>query len=122
MQDHLIAAFEAGLTGNEILARARASAIADGLDPSIYSHPIGLHGHGAGTAIGFWDNQNGDPRSDYRLRADTAWSIELTSYNAVPEWRGQRVDFRSEEDAWFDGESVHFLDGRQSELTLIASE
>lgn len=85
VQDHLIAAFETGLSGNEILARARASAIADGLDPSIYSHPIGLHGHGAGTAIGFWDNQNGDPRSEYRLRADTAWSIELTSYNAVPE-------------------------------------
>jgi len=122
VQDHLIAAFEPGLSGNEILARARASAIADGLDPSIYSHPIGLHGHGAGTAIGFWDNQNGDPRSEYRLRADTAWSIELTSYNAVPEWGGQRVDFRSEEDAWFDGETVRFLDGRQTKLTLISSD
>ena len=122
VQDHLIAAFETGLSGNEILARARASAIADGLDPSIYSHPIGLHGHGAGTAIGFWDNKNGDPRSEYRLRADTAWSIELTSYNAVPEWGGQRVDFRSEEDAWFDGETVRFLDGRQTELTLISSD
>ncbi|WP_435201795.1 M24 family metallopeptidase [Qipengyuania sp. 902] len=122
VQDHLIAAFETGLTGNEILARARAVATADGLEPSIYSHPIGLHGHGAGTAIGFWDNQNGDPRSVYRLRADTAWSIELTSYNAVPEWGGQKVDFRSEEDAWFDGETVRFLDGRQTELTLIQSE
>ena len=121
VQDHLIAAFESGLTGNEILARARAAAIADGLDPSIYSHPIGLHGHGAGTAVGFWDNQNGDPRSEYRLRADTAWSIELTSYNAVPEWGGQRVDFRSEEDAWFDGTTVRYLDGRQRELTLIPS-
>ncbi len=122
VQDHLIAAFETGLTGNEILARARAAAIADGLDPSIYSHPIGLHGHGAGTAIGFWDNQNGDPRSEYRLRADTAWSIELTSYSAVPEWDGQKVDLRSEEDAWFDGETVRFLNGRQTELTLIQSE
>ena len=122
VQDHLIAAFESGLTGNEILARARAAAIEDGLDPSIYSHPIGLHGHGAGTAIGFWDNQNGDPRSEYRLFANTAWSIELTSYNAVPEWGGQRVDFRSEEDAWFDGETVRFLDGRQNELTLIGSD
>ncbi|MDG5750755.1 M24 family metallopeptidase [Qipengyuania sp. XHP0211] len=122
VQDHLIAAFETGLTGNAILARARAAAIADGLEPSIYSHPIGLHGHGAGTAIGFWDNQNGDPRSDYRLRADTAWSIELTSYNAVPEWGGQRVDFRSEEDAYFDGETVRFMDGRQTELTLISSD
>ncbi|MBX7482552.1 M24 family metallopeptidase [Qipengyuania qiaonensis] len=119
VQDHLLQAFATGLSGNEILARARAAAIADGLDPSIYSHPIGLHGHGAGTPIGFWDNQNGDPRGEYRVRANTAWSIELTSYNAVPEWGGQKVDFRSEEDAWFDGETVRFLDGRQTELTLI---
>ncbi len=40
----------------------------------------------------------------------------------VPEWGGQTVDFRSEEDAWFDGEKVRFLDGRQTELTLIPSE
>ena len=122
VQDHLLAAFETGLSGNEILARARAAAIADGLDPSIYSHPIGFHGHGAGTAVGFWDNQNGDPRSEYRLRPNTTWSIELTNYSAVPEWGGQKVDFRSEEDAYFDGETVRFLDGRQTELTLIPSD
>lgn len=114
--------FRTGDTGNDILFRARERAIAEGLDPSIYSHPIGLHGHGAGTAIGFWDNQQGDPRSEYRLRANTAWSIEFTNYTAVPEWGGQRVDFRSEEDAWFDGNTVRYLDGRQSEFHLISSE
>lgn len=122
VQDALMESFETGLTGNQILARARAKAIALGLDPSIYSHPIGLHGHGAGTPIGFWDNQGDDPRGEYPLYANTAWSIELTSYNAVPEWGGQVVDFRSEEDAFFDGETVRFLDGRQTELTLIPSD
>ncbi|WP_247717937.1 M24 family metallopeptidase [Qipengyuania proteolytica] len=122
VQDHLIAAFETGLSGNEILARARAAAIAEGLEPSIYSHPIGFHGHGAGSAVGFWDNQNADPRGEYRVRANTTWSIELTSYKPVPEWGGQKVDFRSEEDAYFDGETVRFLDGRQTELTLIPSD
>ena len=122
VQDALLESFETGLSGNEILSRARAKAIAQGLMPSIYSHPIGYHGHGAGTPIGFWDNQNGDPRGEYALRPDTAWSIELTSYNEVPEWGGQTVDFRSEEDAWFDGETVRFLDGRQTELTLIPLE
>ncbi|NBC88953.1 MAG: M24 family metallopeptidase [Alphaproteobacteria bacterium] len=122
VQDILMEEFAAGLSGNDVLAAARERAIAEGLDPSIYSHPIGLHGHGAGSAIGFWDNQGPDPRGEYRLRPDTAWSIELTSYATVPEWGGQRVDFRSEEDAFFDGESVHFLDGRQTELTLIPSD
>lgn len=122
VQDILLASFRAGASGNEILAAARQQALAEGLDPSIYSHPIGYHGHGAGTAIGFWDNQNGDPRGEYPVMAGTTWSIELTTYAAVPEWGGQRVDFRSEEDAWFDGETVRFLDGRQTDLTLIPSE
>ena len=122
VQDILLESFEAGLSGNAILKRARAKAVAEGIDPSIYSHPIGLHGHGAGSAIGFWDNQNGDPRGDYIVRADTTWSIELTSYRAVPEWGGQRVDFRSEEDAYFDGETVRFLDGRQQAIRLIPSD
>lgn len=122
VQDILTANFRVGDSGNEVLARARKQAIAEGLDPSIYSHPIGSHGHGAGTAIGFWDNQDADPRGEYRIRSNTAWSIELTTYSAVPEWGGQRVDFRSEEDAYFDGETVRYLDGRQTELTLISSD
>lgn len=121
-QDILIANFRMGDSGNEVLARARAQAISEGFDPSIYSHPIGSHGHGAGTAIGFWDNQDGDPRGEYRIRPNTAWSIELTTYSEVPEWDGQRVDFRSEEDAYFDGEKVRYLDGRQTEITLISSD
>ena len=104
-----------------MLAAARAKAKAAGIDASIYSHPLGFHGHGAGSAIGFWDNQNGDERGAYAIRPNTTWSIELTSYLAVAEWGGQRVDFRAEEDAWFDGKTVHFLDGRQTELTLIPS-
>ena len=118
----LTEAFRANDSGNAILARARAAALAEGLDPSIYSHPIGFHGHGAGSIIGYWDNQAPNPDGEVPVRANTAWSIEFTNYYAVPEWNGQRVDFRSEEDAWFDGETVRYLDGRQTELTLIASD
>jgi Xaa-Pro aminopeptidase len=121
VQDILLAHFQPGRSGNEVLERARAEAIERGLNPSIYTHPIGLHGHGAGPAIGFWDNQTGDPRGEGPINANTAWAIELTTFNAVPEWDGQIVDFRSEEDAFFDGETVRFLDGRQTEITLIPS-
>ena len=119
VQDILTRHFAVGRSGNAVLALARAEARAAGLDPSIYSHPIGLHGHGAGPSIGFWDNQNADPRGGGSIHANTAWSIELTSYVAVPEWGGQRVDFRAEENAFFDGTSVRYIDGRQTEITLI---
>ncbi len=120
--DILTSNFQTGLSGNQILTRSREQALAEGFDPSIYTHPIGLHGHGAGPAIGFWDNQEADPRGAGQVRANTAWSIELTSYNPVPEWDGQVVDFRFERNAFFDGETVEYLDGRQSELIVISSQ
>jgi len=121
VQDALLSSYAVGLSGNEVLAKARAKSIAQGLKPSIYSHPLGFHGHAAGSAIGFWDNQNGDERGEYKLRPDTAWSIELAAYSPVPEWGGQEVQFRTEENAFFDGAKVRFLDGRQTEITLIPS-
>ena len=122
VQDALISSFETGLSGNEVLARARQKAIAAGLEPTIYSHPIGYHGHGAGSAIGFWDNQGPSDKGIYRLRPNTAWSIELAAKKAVPEWGGQEIPFRTEDDAFFDGKTVHFIDGRQTRLHLIAED
>ena len=119
VQDALLASYKLGATGNEVLAAARAKAIAAGLKPSIYSHPLGYHGHGAGPAIGFWDNQNGDEHGKYTIDANTCWSIELAATKTVPEWGGQEVTFRGEENAFFDGKSVHFIDGRETELRLI---
>jgi hypothetical protein len=119
VQDALTAEFRVGVTGNDMLAAARARAISSGYQPSIYSHPIGFHGHGAGPAIGFWDNQEASPAGNYLVRASTAWSIEFAVTNNVPEWGDQAVQFRTEEDAYFDGEKVSYLDGRQSTFHLI---
>ena len=120
VQDALTGSFRTGLSGNDVLAAARESAIAAGHDPSIYSHPIGFHGHGAGPAIGFWDDQNASDRGAGPVRVDTAWSIELANTRPVPEWDGQRVPFRLEVNAFFDGGSVRYIDGRQTRLHLIA--
>lgn len=121
VQDALTSSFRTGLTGNAVLAAARQKAIAQGLKPSIYSHPLGYHGHGAGPSVGMWDNQNGDDKGEGKVYPGTVWSIELSAFAPVPEWGGQEVQFRSEEDAFFDGETVSYLDGRQTTLTLIPS-
>lgn len=119
LQDITMAAFRAGESGNAILARARAAAVAEGITPSIYSHPVGFHGHAAGSAIGFWDNQGPDPRGEGPVRAGTTWSIELMAKVPVPEWGGQVVEFRQEEDAVFDGRAVRWLNGRQTGFYLV---
>ncbi len=119
VQDALTSSFREGASGNEVLAAARAKAIAQGLTPIIYSHPIGYHGHAAGTPIGMWDNQAARPEGEAPMDAPTAWSIELAARHKVPEWGGQEVGFRLEEDAYFDGKTVQYIDGRQTRFHLI---
>ncbi len=118
-QDAVTSSFKVGLSGNEILLEARRKAADVGLDATIYSHPIGMHGHAAGAAIGFWDDQNPSSRGDHKTHPNTAWSIELSQQQAVPEWGGQKVPFRLEEDGFFDGTSFRYMDGRQTEFRLI---
>ena len=57
VQDHLTQNYKKGRTGNAILKQAIADSKAAGLRPQIYTHPLGLFGHSAGTTIGMWDAQ-----------------------------------------------------------------
>ena len=119
LQDILTAEFKTGRSGNEILAAALAEAGKEGIDATIYTHPIGFHGHAAGPTIGLWDEQDGVPvRGDYPLYPDTAHSIELAAESDVPAW-GRAVRIKLEEDAFFDGEKVWYIDGRQKAFHLV---
>jgi hypothetical protein len=120
VQDALVASFKTGATGNEVLMAARQKAIAAGTNPIIYTHSIGLHGHGAGPWIGNWEHQNPIPgRGDYRIYADTAWSIELAALAKVPEWSNAEIRFPLEVDGFWNGSSFRWIDGRQTQLHLI---
>ncbi|MBK7475664.1 MAG: aminopeptidase P family protein [Haliscomenobacter sp.] len=119
LMDLLTEAFRAGRSGNQILADALAKAKAEGLQPSIYSHPIGYHGHGAGPAIGMWDMQNGVPGTgDYPLNPNTAYAIELNNRVFLPEWN-KEIRIMMEENAVFDGQKTYYIDGRQKQLLLV---
>lgn len=122
LQDILMSNFQTGRSGNEILKRSREQAIAAGLKPAIYTHPLGFHGHAAGPTIGMWDAQEGLPvKGDYPVYPDTAYSIELNAASYVPEW-DKEIRIMLEEDAFFDGDSVEFMDGRQTRFHLITSD
>ena len=47
LQDIVLEEMVPGRTGNEVLAAARARMAAEGIDGTVYTHPIGDHGHGA---------------------------------------------------------------------------
>jgi len=119
LQDILTGNFKTGRTGNEILKATREQAIKENIKPSIYTHPLGLHGHAAGPTIGLWDKQEGVPGSgDYPVYPHTAYSIELNSATYIPEWR-KEIRIMLEEDGYFDGQTFRYIAGRQEKLRLI---
>jgi Xaa-Pro aminopeptidase len=119
LQDFLTGNFAVGKTGNQILAESRKQAIEAGIRPSIYTHPIGFHGHAAGTTIGMWDMQGGVPYTgDYPMHANTAYSIELNATIKIEAWN-KDIQIQLEEDGFFSDSGFRYLDGRQKELLLI---
>jgi hypothetical protein len=110
-----------GRTGNQVLQRTLERMRAEGIDGSVYTHPIGDHGHGAGPLIGLWDRQDGVPgRGEVELRADTWFSIELQATTPVAEWSGQPVRMALEEEAWIDSSARRqWVLRRQEQFHLV---
>ena len=121
LQDIFTRNFKVGRTGNEVLKLSRKQAIEQGLKPTIYTHPIGFHGHAAGTTLGMWDSQQGVAGSgDHPLHYNTAYSIELNNAVFLQSWN-KEIRIMLEEEALFGKNGVRYIDGRQTQLHLISS-
>ena len=120
LQDIHLAEMRVGLTGNAILAAILKRARAEGLQASVYTHPIGFHGHAAGTVIGLWDKQDGVPGlGDFPLFEDTAHSVELSVRSVVAEWGNIDVRIPLEQNILFRKGGASWMDQRQTAITLI---
>jgi Xaa-Pro aminopeptidase len=120
LQDIVVAEMQPGRTGNEVLAAARTAMQAAGIDGTIYSHPIGDRGHGAGPLIGLWDHQEGVPgRGDVPLIPGTWFSIELQATTPLAEWGGQPLRSAQEEDATLDADGAHWVLERQTRWHVV---
>jgi len=124
-QDLLTGSFQAGRTGNQILAATRAAQDEEGFVGSVYSHPLGFFGHAPGPTIGMWDNQGPTPvRGDWTLHPSTGYAIEGNVKVQVPEWDDQWVEIKLEQSAVYaphgsEEEGVVYLAGRQTEWLVV---
>ena len=121
LQDITMSEIRPGRTGNEILSSARTAMKAKSIDGTVYSHPIGLHGHAAGPLIGLWDYQDGVAgRGDARVIPSMWWSIELQATTPVAEWNGQAVRMAQEEDAIIGADGrIRWALRRQDKLFIV---
>lgn len=121
VQDHLTENFKAGRTGNETLAMALSQAKKAGLRPQIYTHPLGLYGHSAGTTFGMWDAQEGVPGSgDHPLQPRTVYAIELNAKVYLEAWK-KDIRVMLEEAGYFGPDGFEYVNKRQTELMLIGN-
>lgn len=119
LQDILTSQFVTGRSGNQILRETRKIMDAEGIKGSIYSHPLGMHGHASGPTIGMWDNQGDTPGAgDYPMYPNTVYAIELNAVVFLKEWN-KELRVQLEEGAFFDGEKVTYLNGRQIEIMPV---
>ena len=119
VQDIFTGNFEQGKTGNEILLKSLTEAKAEGLRPSIYTHPLGTYGHSAGTTFGMWDAQDGVPfNGDYPLQYNTAYAIELNTTVHITEW-DKDIRIMLEEDGFYGEQGFKYINLRQESIKLV---
>jgi hypothetical protein len=94
----------------------------EGVDflPSLYSHPIGNHGHGLGPSINARDmDLSSPPEADAPLRDGSYRSVEFSATTAIPEYDGGEVRIPMEDDAYLTAEGYRYFRPYQTEWYLI---
>jgi len=121
MQDFFMEEARPGRTGNEMLKSILDRMKAAGLNGTMYSHPVGLHGHGAGPLVGLWDMQGGVAgRGDAKLVSSMWYSVEHQVTTRVDEWDGQPVRMAQEEDMIISADGkVRWAHKRQDRLHIV---
>ena len=122
VQDALTENFKKGRTGNETLKIAIKESNEAGLRPQIYTHPLGLYGHSAGTTFGMWDSQEGVPGSgEHPLYENTVYAIELNAKVYIDQWQ-KDIRIMLEEPGFFGPSGFRYVNGRQTNLILIGEK
>jgi Xaa-Pro aminopeptidase len=109
LQDIVRAAMKPGVSGNDALRSAREAALAEGISPTVYCHPIGYHPHAAGPAVGRFGNQGPSSAGAPLFYDHTAHALELNALVPIPEWDGQELMCCLESEIWLCGEEALFL-------------
>jgi hypothetical protein len=120
VQDILAENIKVGLSGNQVLKSTLKECKNMDLKAKIYSHPIGLYGHGVGPVIGMFDNQKNVPvKGDFKINDDTCYAMELNASKKISEWGDKEYFIFLEQTVGITNNRVVYFDGRQEEIIFI---
>ncbi len=119
VQDIFTGNFATGKTGNQVLLKSLEEGRAEGMRPSIYTHPLGTYGHSSGTTFGMWDSQEGVPvNGDYPLHENTVYAIELNTTVHIDEWN-KDIRIMLEEAGFYGPKGFRYVNKRQEAIKAI---
>ncbi|MBK6723276.1 MAG: aminopeptidase P family protein [Acidobacteria bacterium] len=116
LQDIIFSIARPGMTGTEVYDLAMAECKKQSITCSIYSHPLGPHGHGLGPAFDFRGAIGGGSN---KILPGSYMSIELNTETEVAEWGGQKVTVMAEDDAYMTDSGYKWFRPRQTAFYLI---
>lgn len=120
LQDALmLRASRPGRSSADVYTRTMAEMKEQGIEATVYSHPLGNQGHALGASIDFRAaSQEKEPKL---LREGSYIAIELNTATAVPEWGGQKVYMMEEDPAYLTADGWKFFVPRQEALYVIGT-
>jgi hypothetical protein len=108
-----------GISGNDLLSNSISDSRVDELNSMLYSHPLGVHCHGAGPLIGLYDKQEEIPgRGDLLIKNNTCYALEYNVRTYIPEWNQEIPVYLEEPISFIDGK-VNYMAKRQKDFYLI---
>lgn len=106
--------------GNEVLKEVLNRTNKLDIKAQVYTHPLGFHGHGAGSAVGRYHSLGKSiKQGEYNIFYPSTYAIESNSSKEIPEWNNQLVYFFTEEDYWLDENSSCFLSDRAKSIKKL---
>lgn len=109
-----------GRLAADVYTDTMAEMKARNIEAMVYSHPVGMHGHGLGASIDFRAAQRPDiGQAQKRLRLGSYISVELNTATPVPEWDGQQVFVMMEDVAHLTAGGWTFFRPRQAQWYVV---
>ena len=117
VQDAVMQESRPGRSSADVYAAVMARMKAAGIEASVYSHPLGNHGHGLGASL---DGRTASVSEPPRLLRKGSWlAMELNSRSPVPEWGNQIVTMMEEDPVWLSDQGWVTFVPLQTELYLV---
>lgn len=106
-------------SGNDVFELSIEQAKKEGLNPTLYTHPLGFHGHAAGPTIGLYNQQERIPiQGDLLIHNNTAYALELNTKEYLPMYQREIYLYTEESILLIDNNTIFLAEGRDHIYTV----